>query len=83
MLVSTLLVILLSCVALSTNSSCDNCPWETIESVKENRIPAKVTEWICAQPGLPCGAKNLSTVNSYKVPRNIEFVLNFFYSVTN
>ena len=64
MLVGTLLILLLSTIALPTNSleSC-GCSLETIQSFNEDRIPATVPEWICSQPGIACGAKNMSTVN--------------------
>ena len=67
MLATTLLVILLSTtIALSKNpgsGSC-GCPSETIESFMEERIPARITEWICNQTGTPCGSENKSTVST-------------------
>ena len=64
MLVSTLLVILLSTIALSKNpsGSC-GCPTETIHSFNEARIPARITEWVCNQTGATCGATNMSKVS--------------------
>merc|ERR1712062_717439 len=61
MLVSTLLVILLSTIALSKNpsGSC-GCPTETIHSFNEARIPARITEWVCNQTGATCGGTTTS-----------------------
>ena len=30
----------------------------------EERIPARITEWICNQTGTPCGSENKSTVST-------------------
>ena len=65
MLWSTLLVILLSSIAMSKNpgSGFCGCPLETIHSFNEQRIPVRITEWLCHQTGAPCGGANMSTVS--------------------
>ena len=85
MLGSTLLVILLSSMALSKNPAgfC-GCPLDTVESYNEERIPAKITEWICHQDGAPCGGANmsLSTVSIRNYLRKLGIKINTFYSAT-
>ena len=78
MLWSTLLVILLSTIAMSKNpgSGFCGCPLETIHSFNEERIPIRITEWVCHQTGAPCGGANMSTVSNYLI--NAPLLINEF-----
>ena len=85
MLVSTLLVILLSTIALSKNpsGSC-GCPTETIHSFNEARIPARITEWVCNQTGATCGGTTTSKVGiGARVREEATNFLSFIVSPTN
>ena len=55
----TLLVLLLSSYTLGENlsESC-GCTIETVESINNQRIPTRLTERYCYQPGAPCVSDN-------------------------
>ena len=55
----TLLVLLLSSYTLGENlsESC-GCTIETVESINNQRIPSRFTEWYCYQPGALCVSDN-------------------------
>ena len=51
----TLLVIFLLNTVLCENlsESC-GCTIETVDSINNQRIPSRIREWYCYQPGAPC-----------------------------
>ena len=66
------------------------CPVERSISVHENRIPVRITEWKCHQPGITCGVSMerapLSTVTNYLTQNSITFFKTsgcFSFSVNN
>ena len=69
----TFLVLVLSsytclCETENLSESC-GCTIETVDSFNNQRIPSRVTELYCAQPGAPCVSDH------YRVNQNVPYFL--------
>ena len=75
----TFLVLVLSsytclCETENLSESC-GCTIETVDSFNNQRIPSRVTELYCAQPGAPCVSDH------YKVTQNLPYFLKLHFDL--